>query len=296
MMEEALLKIFLICNFGKLYPPTRPKKKLIKLFPKLSSLTFSTKQMRRLNQKNNGPPHLKRCGLKQALVFRLFKRPHLKRCGFTFENKKGSEYSIIDWLPFLVLFFVVIGGFVVSFLWLAGEKYVSGEGGEISVISLDTDPVLAQSFFGALNSNVEGKSIFNLVRERLNDYSEIKSSHSGKGSLIEVYGIEGLSEIKVIKADVEGFDKDAVAKLGVDNQIFSGEIVKELKKRCDRFYLLIPQGLINENGLLAGENVLGRDVFTSNEAEFADFGDVYSFRMYYENYGFLIKYRQLKEC
>ena len=42
-------------------------------------------------QKNNGPPHLKRCGLKQALVFRLFKRPHLKRCGFTFENNKSKR-------------------------------------------------------------------------------------------------------------------------------------------------------------------------------------------------------------
>ena len=211
-------------------------------------------------------------------------------------DKKGSEYSIIAWLPFLVLFFIIMGGFIVSALWLTGEKYVSGEGSKIKVINLDTDFVLVQNFFGVLNSKIEGRSIFNLVRERLKDYSEIVSSHSGKGSLIDLYGIEELSEIKVVEAEKEGFDKNKVIELENENKIFSGEIVKELRKKCGRFYLLIPQGLINENGMLAGENVLGRNVFESNEAEFADFGPVYSFKMYYKNYGFLIKYRQLKEC
>ena len=215
-------------------------------------------------------------------------------------NKRASEYSIIAWLPFLFLFFIVIGGFVVSFLWLAGEKKISGESSEIKVISLDTDAVLSQSFFGALNSKIvvdgKEKSVFNLVRERLKDYSEIVSSHSGKGSLIDLYGIEGLSEIKPLMAEVEGFDKNKIIELESKNKMLSGEIVKELKKRCNRFYLLIPQGLINENGLLAGDNVLGREVFANNEGEFADFGDVYLFRMYYENYSFEIKYRELKEC
>jgi len=76
------------------------------------------------NQKNNGPPHLKRCGLKQALVFRLFKRPHLKRCGFTFENKKRFSKRGIA-LPFNWIFAIIVGTVILFLALYAVSQFVS---------------------------------------------------------------------------------------------------------------------------------------------------------------------------
>jgi len=82
----------------------------------------------KMNPKNNGPPHLKGCGLKHALVFRLFKRPHLKRCGFSFENKKAESSSVyLGQKTVNVVLSVIVALFIVFLIGVLVYGYLDKE-------------------------------------------------------------------------------------------------------------------------------------------------------------------------
>lgn len=216
---------------------------------------------------------------------------------------RGQVGLYLPWVVgFLIIFFIIVFLNIGSGA-IAGQKRVLIFGGgsdEIILKKYQGNLDIRRDLISFLNSPVEyedgNAEIIDVILVSLDNYFEIKSAQSGKVSLMDVYGIEGLSEIKPLKAEAEGFDKDEIAKLEVDNQIFAGLIVKELRKRCERFYLLIPQGLINENGLLASEDVLGQDILRNEEEQLMYWTRTVEFPFYYKGYNFEIKYRQLKEC
>ncbi len=214
-------------------------------------------------------------------------------------NKRASEYSIIAWIPFLIIF-MILAGSLIGFAWLVSEKFVIGEGSEIKVSS--SDRIMIEKLINVLDEKIvvqgEEMNIGEAIVD-LDDYREAKADR--KGSLVEwyydknAYSRIGMDRISPSDAENEGFDKDKVIELQMKNRETASEVVKELKKVCDGFMLFTPLGPITERGLMAWS---ANEIENNFDEEFGvvKWGNVVEIKLYDKSREFKIKYRQLKEC
>jgi len=224
-------------------------------------------------------------------------------------NKRADISTTIAWVvASLVIVFILAIYFFVG--WSMGSKKAFlGEGVHVEIEDglirgnkgIDNHAALQDllSFFGKIVyfENKEQR-VLDTILSGLDFYFDTKSESSG--SLVDKYGfypktdnVASVSNDEMIRA---GFDAKALVENGKKRQELGGLLASKLIERCHRFRLLIPQGLIDERGMLASSDILGTDIFLNTEENLMTWTPTSTFTTYYRGEYVEIKYRQLKEC
>ena len=202
---------------------------------------------------------------------------------------------------FVILFILVIYLFFMSVM---GAKKAYFETNEIKISEGNPEHLAYIEGFNAfLNTKieVEGKNeiVLDAILNRLDVYFVTQSKYPAVGTMINRYGLNKVDDIGAVGRDrmmKEGFDIKTLIKIDQSNQVLGEAIRKELDQHCDRYLLLIPQGLINENGLLASSSILGHEVFLNTKDRLKVWTPSMNYKLRYRGQNIEIKYRQRNDC
>lgn len=215
-------------------------------------------------------------------------------------NKKSQIGSTLTWLvAFFIIFFIII--IFLSFTALISAKKIISSGSDVGIEKYDSSVLKAQRhFLNFLNSpakvNGKKKKMSELIISSLDVYFDTKSEYPAQGSFVDSFGIYGLVDMLRSEARDRGFRIEDMQAIDEKKSEIASLISKKLKEDCSEFYILIPQALINEQGLSASPKVMGKDVFIDNYDNLLKFTPTISFKFYYKDKKIEIKYRELKEC
>jgi hypothetical protein len=218
-------------------------------------------------------------------------------------NKKAITGDTFTWLASIFIIFVIMVIYI-AFMFGLGAKKVYFERDEIRLSDGNPiDKAYIESFHSFLETEIDinnrRQDVIDAVLSNLDVYFETKSFYPAVGSMIDRYGINKINDISSVSGEQmldDGFDRDAVIKIGRDNEVLGNALKKELDRYCDEYLLLIPQGLINENGFLASSTILGGEIFLNTEENLVKWTPTIVHKLKYRGQGIEIKYRQRADC
>jgi len=214
-------------------------------------------------------------------------------------NKKALEDSAPVWIVAILLIVAFLFAYLFGGSMVYADKRVGDERGV--VINGASSLVVYEKFLGFLDSEIEGEKVIDLIKGSLDPYFELKDDNGER--MVDRFGF------RFMNASILGkgiWDKAENARVKFeylrqnDSKYLTPKIIAKLDELCpifgdDKYYLAIPQGVIDDEYFTRYESV-DSQMFENNEQNLEFYTPSVSLKAVYRGHVFEIKFKIIKEC